>query len=361
MNGSAAPGKPASSPLRVVAFTGGEEVPGARFRVRAYVAALRELGVRLEESPSRFGTYPPRSLIKRPFWAGACLASRLYDISTTGPVDVTLFQREFLSTFVTLEPLTKRPRVLDVDDAIWVHRGGGFARRLAGLCDLVLCGNDFLAERFSRWSRRVEVLPTVVDTERFVPAPAPPERPVIGWSGTSSTLRYLSGIEEPLRKVLATHPCALLRVVCDEPPQLPTIPPEQIEFIRWSPEREVAAIQGMTVGLMPLNDTEVSRGKCGLKMLLYLACGVPVVVSPVGVNSEVLAKGDVGRAASTASEWEKAVTGFLREPLVAREAGRVGRELVVSTYSVRAAAPRLAALLYGVAGREAPKNPASNP
>ena len=338
-------------PLDVVAFTGGTDVPSARFRVRQFVPALHALGVRVTEWPARRGTYPPAGRWRRPAWAVRTLASRLRDLARVPRGGVTLLQRELVSTLVTLEPLTPRPRVLDVDDAIWIWGGEAFARRLAGLCDRVVCGNAFLAEQFGRWHPRVEVLPTAVDTARFAPGAAADaaRAPIVGWSGSASTLPHLHAIERPLAEVLRRHPDARLRVVCDRPPRLPALA-DRVEFVRWSPDAEVRAIREMSIGLMPLDDTVAARGKCSLKMLLYMACGVPVVVSPVGTNAEVLARGAVGRGARTDDDWVDAVDELLRDSGRRRALGECGREIVEREFSVRALAPRLAAILRDAAG-----------
>jgi glycosyltransferase involved in cell wall biosynthesis len=340
----------APAPLAVAAFTGGADVPSARFRVRQYVPALRAARIDVLELPSRVGAYPPPERSRRALWAVRNLSSRMLDLARARRVAVTLLQREFLSTTVTLEPLTARPRVLDVDDAIWVYGGEDFARRLARLCDLVLCGNGFLADHFARVHDRVELVPTAVDTERFLPGPVRPseDSPVVGWTGTASTLPYLESLERPLGEVLRLHPRATLRVVCDRAPNVPSLR-GRVEFVPWSAETEVRAIQGMTVGVMPLDDSIASRGKCSLKMLLYMACGLPVVVSPVGSNRDVLSFGEVGFGALSDDDWVGALDTLLLQPRRARELGARGRAVVEARFSVRALAPRLAALLRDVA------------
>src|SRR4051812_34483276 len=117
--------------ISVAAFTTGRNVPASRFRVRQYVADLKLQGVELSEFYPSAGGYPPEQRWKRPLWAVASLAGRVPDIARSFRYDVTLFQREMLSTFLTLESFTKRPRVLDVDDAIWLNRDSSFARKLA--------------------------------------------------------------------------------------------------------------------------------------------------------------------------------------------------------------------------------------
>jgi hypothetical protein len=138
--------------ISVAAFTAGRNVPGSRFRVRQYIDALKQYSVELSEFYPRAGGYPPQQKWTRPFWAAASLAGRFPGIVRSYRYDVTLLQREMLSTFLTLEPLTKRPRVLDVDDAIWLNRDSSFARKLAQISDSVICGNSFLAEYFRQWN-----------------------------------------------------------------------------------------------------------------------------------------------------------------------------------------------------------------
>jgi glycosyltransferase involved in cell wall biosynthesis len=329
--------------ISIAAFTIGRNVPASRFRVRQYIGDLKQYGVELAEFYPHAGGYPPERKWMRPFWAFASLADRVPDIVRSFSYDVTLLQREMLSTFLTLEPLTKRPRVLDVDDAIWLNRDNSFARKLAVISDSVICGNSFLAEYFRQWNANITILPTAVDTKRFVPLNARSfgDSPVIGWSGNRSGFGDLKIVEAPLRTLLAKYPKVRLRIMADERPAL-DVPAHQFEFVPWSPEIEVQTIQSMDVGIMPLQDTLWSRGKCSYKMLLYMSCGVPVVVSPVGMNAEILEMSTIGEAANTADDWVG----------LAAAMGEHGREIALKSFSIDALAGRLAAELLRVAGHE---------
>jgi len=337
--------------VKVAALTCGKNVPSARFRVRQLIPSLSEHGVELREFVPLVSKYPPERKYLRPVWGVTALAARIPAVIAAQRYDIVLFQRELISTFVTLEPLTKRPRVLDVDDAIYLHRGGRFAERLARLVDLVICGNDFLADRFSKWNKNVTVIPTAIDTRRFMPLEHPErdsleERYVIGWTGTSSNFRYLYSIEMALAQVMKMFPDAVLRVIADKAPGFHTIPKDKVQFMPWSPENEVKGVQTMTVGIMPLANGEWEKGKCGCKMLQYMACGVPVVVSPVGMNAQILALGKVGLAAGSHDEWVEALRGILAAGREVREKmGREGRRVAEAYFSVEVIAPRLAQAL----------------
>jgi glycosyltransferase involved in cell wall biosynthesis len=337
-----------SAAISVAAFTGGVSVPSARFRVRQYVEPLADEGVELTEFSAPLGMYPPSNQILRPLWGLATLATRLPGIASSYNYDVTLLQREMLSTFITLEPLVKSPRVLDVDDAIWLHRGGKWAAQLAQQCDGIICGNNFTAEQFSKWNSNVTVIPTGVDVNRYVPG-QPVEQAVIGWSGTSGGFKYLYSIELALAEVLAKVPGSILRIVSDSMPKFHQIPANRIEFIRWSPENEVQAIQGMAVGIMPLENSLWERGKCSFKMLTYMACGIPVVVSPFGMNEEVLSHGCIGFGAKTIDNWVSSLSVLLSDIEQRIEMGENGRKVIVDNYSINVVAPKLAKTLMKIA------------
>jgi glycosyltransferase involved in cell wall biosynthesis len=323
----------------VAALTPGRNVPSARFRVRALIPCLRERGVIVREFIPSVDAYPPESKWQRPAWGVAALASRLPAVAATYRHDVTLLQRQLLSTLCTLEPATHAPRVLDVDDAIFLRRASKGVRRVVHSCELIICGNQYLADWFSRYHANIRVVPTAVDTHRFRPHQSASgehrkDGAVIGWIGTSSNLSYLHSIEPALAGILAGRPRARLRIVSDKRPRFHEIAEDRVEFRPWSADREVEDIQSMDIGIMPLSDGPWERGKCAFKLLQYLACGVPVVASPVGVNAEILATANVGMAASGNSEWEDALTALVDDADLRLQLGEAGRRLTTKHYDV---------------------------
>lgn len=336
--------------LRVAAFTGDSKEPSARFRVRQYIPHLGQYGVSLTDIPSGLSKYPPQLSWARPLWGTVKLAELFPKVIRSHTYDAVLLQREMVSTFVTFEALTKKPRILDVDDAIFLHREGGFARRLAQMSDRIICGNSYLAEWFGRWNRNVSIIPTAVDTQRYLPLSQDSDgddRKSIGWVGTSGNLKYLYSIESALATSMRAVPHAQLVVVCDKAPNFQSIDPSRIKYLRWEEEREVERIQSMDIGIMPLDDTPWGRGKCSFKMLQYMACGLPVVVSPVGMNAEVLALGKVGIGASTVRQWTDALMALLKGKDMRSEMGASGRKVVEEIFSLDAVGPHLAACLRG--------------
>jgi glycosyltransferase involved in cell wall biosynthesis len=336
--------------LRVAVYTGGENVPSARFRARQYLNVLPKFGVDLTEFPSRFGRYPPELLWKRPAWLLAGLCERTFQIPKSFSFDAVIFQRSLISTLVTVEPFFAKPRILDVDDAIWLDPRGAYAARLAGHCDAVVCGNAFLAEYFEKYSQNIYTIPTAVDTKKFVPTDdTKADSKIIGWSGTNGNLHELERIQPALKSVFERVKGCRLRVISNKAPKLDQLPAERIDFVRWSPENEVSALQDLRVGLMPLHNTLWARGKCSFKMLTYMACGLPVVVSPVGMNKQVLAKAEIGFGPSSIDEWVDALTLLLSDVETARRMGEAGRRVTEEFFDVDVLARRYAEVIKQVA------------
>lgn len=334
--------------VSVAAFTGDAAAASARFRVRQYIPKLATMGVAVHDYAAALGAYPPRPTWLRPAWTLAAVASRLPSVAQSYRYDVTLLQREMISTLYTVERFTKKPRVLDIDDAIWLHRRGHNHAALTRATSAVIAGNDFIAEWARTHNPRVYRLPTAVDTDRFSPATGGSsnhEQTVIGWMGLSSGYTFLASVAGALHYVLDKYPDVMVRMVSDIPPPQPELRRDRMVFTPWSEDGEVDLVRSLDIGLMPLEDSLWCRGKCSYKMLLYMSCGIPVVVSDLGMNSEVLRHGRVGFGPRSDDEWIAALECLVEHPSMRKELGGTGRNVVEEHYSVNTLAPRLAAIL----------------
>jgi glycosyltransferase involved in cell wall biosynthesis len=224
--------------------------------------------------------------------------------------------------------------------------------------DAVIAGNSYLADWLSQYCKNVSIVPTAIDCARFRPR-SDPREPIgpqetfftIGWTGTSGNFRFLSLIEKALARFLQSTSRGRLRIVADRRPNLPMIPDVQLEFVPWSPDNEASEVARFDVGLMPLADDPWSRGKCSFKMLQYMASGLPVVVSPVGMNAEVLGMGDCGLSATTDDEWLDALCS-LRDDAERRAAmGKIARDIVVDHFDVPVVARQLSRVFHDTVGR----------
>lgn len=336
--------------LRVAAYTGGLNVPSARFRVRQYVNELRSNGVELDEMISQCGSFPPENKIDRLVWLAKTLVEQPARVAMSRKYDVTLLQREIISTYYTFERFTKKPRILDVDDAIFLNKSGYFAKRLAKDCQHIICGNDYLANWFGQWNKNISVQATAIDTNAYKPIDRQDRSNVVvvGWIGTSSNQVYFEEIKKSLEQIVEICPNVLIRIVSDSRPKNINIKKENFEFVKWTSEGEIESIQGFDIGIMPLKNTEMAKGKCSFKMLQYMSCGKPVIVSPVGMNSLVLEHGNFGFGPKTADEWIDALRVLVTDQNMREKMGRSGREVIVQKYSIDVIGPKFSKIIKSV-------------
>ncbi len=337
----------------MTALTASRHDPSRRFRVSQFVAPLAERGIDITDYYPRIGKYTPAPVPQLGFvWTAGKLLARLPGVLAGRTSDITLLQRELIPGRRTFEKFAGR-LLFDVDDAIWLTQHSDSIERLAGDCRGVIAGNEFLANYFRALGGRVWVIPTSVDADVWKPAPKR-ERDewIIGWSGTASNLKYLYALEEPLADFLTRHHDAKLLVVSDREPRFEKIPSWCWRFERWSPVEEVRQVQQMDIGLMPLAATDWERGKCGCKMLTYMAVGAAAIASPVGVGDEILRQGEVGRAAVTNDDWYNALVQLFDDRELAFRLGVAGRTLLEERYSVRRNAAALADIFRQVADED---------
>ncbi|MEJ2609836.1 MAG: glycosyltransferase family 4 protein [Candidatus Thiodiazotropha sp.] len=284
--------------------------------------------------------------------AGLRLISRVPAILKSYKSDITLIQREFLTAFSTTEGLTKRPRIFDLDDAIWLRLNftKGFAKRIVRKMDGLICGNEWLADYFSDCNVPTWIVPTGIDTVRWHPVLKTLEKPFyLGWVGTSANFQYLYDLDRALHSFCTKFPSVKLLVVSDREPEFSYLSSKHIRYIRWSEEIEVQAVQLMDIGLMPLKNGDWEKGKCSFKMLLYMAAGIPVVVSPVGMNNEILNIDNIGFGPENHSEWIDALTVLYESASLRKEYGLSGRRVVEQHYSLDVLTPQLSDIFHEIA------------
>ncbi|MGM9484169.1 glycosyltransferase family 4 protein [Roseateles sp. NT4] len=327
---------------RLAALTQGANIPSSRFRIRQLLPAWQASGLDVQELVARPMAYPPPGLLARLAWAPQVLANTTRRVLQSNAFDAVIVQRELVSTLPTVEGLIRRPLIADVDDAIWLYRQGRAARNLARHADAVVAGNGFIADYFASLGASVHIIPTGVDTTRFRPlaAPAPRGYGVIGWSGTWGGYAYFEPLQQMLGALLRSHPDWKIRFVSDRPPQLPALPQAQVEYRPWSPTTEAELTADMDIGLMPLDDSPWSRGKCSYKMLLNMACGVPVVASAIGMNRDILAMADVGLGVQGANDWAPALEALMADAPRRQAMGQRGRSTVCEHFSLDAVCQR---------------------
>ena len=256
--------------------------------------------------------------------------------------------------------IRKRARkiIYDFDDAVMYRSSGpkgphSFSRRtkftyMARRVDTLVAGNQFLQSEALPYNSHVEIIPTSIDLSHYgVKNQFHPEGPlVIGWLGSSSTLKYLNHLMPTLEALYRRSPHFQLKIVCDQFLESSILP---VIKKRWSLDEERGDLKSFDIGVMPLVDDLWSRGKCGLKILQYYGAAVPVVVSPVGINRDIVKDGVNGFWAQQEEEWEDRLLRLIQDEALRREMGLRGRETVESGYSLEVNAPRMLAVLQRTA------------
>jgi len=251
------------------------------------------------------------------------------------------------------------PYVIDYDDA-WFHvydsHPQRFVRALLGhkldrimqQAAAVTVGNSYLAARaLAAGASRVEVLPTVIDLSRYgAPQDKDGSGPLtIGWIGSPVTARYLGLVLDPLRRVCSEGSARLVLVGANDN----VVPELDAARLGWSEDTEVEEIRTFDIGIMPLSNTHWERGKCGYKLIQYMACAKPVIASPVGVNRDIVEHGVNGFLAETPEEWYRAVQALRADPALRHTMGMAGRAKVERLFTLERVAPRLIGVLKDAA------------
>lgn len=355
-----------SRPVRVLALSPiPVEGAGCRFRIAQHVPALRDAG--FEVTIRSFYTreyfelvYRPGHRIRKTATFFSLLLRTLREALDANSYDLVFLYREAIPLG---PPLIERliasrgvPIVYDFDDAIFLPavseanrailflKDPGRVARIIKLSAEVVVGNEFLAAFARRYHPRVTVVPTAVDTDRFVPAPPrpAPRELVVGWIGSPTTFTYLQSLVPVLQEVAARHPFTLRVSGAGRPVQFPGL---TVDDLPWTLEKEVTLFNACDIGVYPLTDDDWSRGKCGFKAIQFMACGVPVVAAAVGVNRDIVQDGINGYLAATPSEWVDKLSRLLADADQRARFAAAGRQTIEQRYSLRVTAPTLAGIL----------------
>jgi glycosyltransferase involved in cell wall biosynthesis len=337
------------------------EGPSTRFRIHQFLPALDQAGIAHTVRPFLSSRLAP--VAYRPGAIGAKLAvtgwgtvQRLLDVVRASRADLVYVLREAYPIgpplFERLFEAASGRIAFDFDDAIY-HRYMNHDNPLDRLRDWdrpakviaravrTVAGSEVLAT-FARThapdAEHVVVIPTVVDTNVFTPRPrAADGRIVVGWIGTPRNTPYIRAIWPAIARAARQDRRLRCVFVGAEPFDVGDV---EVEFRPWKLHREVSDVQGFDIGIMPLPDDEQTRGKCGFKLIEYMACGLPAIASPVGANLDVLRHGSTGLLADSDAAWTDALVRLAADADLRHRMGHAGRERAVQHFSLAAMAPR---------------------
>jgi len=341
--------------VRALFLIEGWIAPGPRYRVLQFLPFLEAQGVRCEVRAlhgHKLSVFARPGMIGK-IYKGLVRARRWFHVGDASDFDVVFLQRLTLpfSSVIERRLLARNARVIfDFDDALFQTPAGAdntrmrVFREVVDRAAMVVAGSRYLAE-----AARPDalVIPTVIDADRYVPAPEERDTVTIGWIGTHSNYPNFTPILEVLTRLVSRFPSARVEVVADYPPPF-TLP--GLRFSRWQADREIADLQRFDIGIMPLEDTAWNRGKCAFKLIEYMAVGLPVVAGAVGANREVVLDGETGFLATDPRDWETALTRLIEDASLRRRMGEAGRARCLERYSTASQQGRLLEVLREVAG-----------
>ena len=343
---------------------------GASSRVRLYQfgAYLSSRSIDLTVYPLLDERYVRGMLAgrRRAYWHLLTLyADRVYQLLKKDQFDVVWIEKELLPWAPQLlDPglLGSRPYVVDYDDAIfhnydehpsgilnWAYRGK-IPEIMRGAVTVV-AGNPYLRDfAVAAGAKNIEIIPSTVDEVKFKPKPRMKSQSagfIVGWIGSPSTQYLLEPIAEVLASELTSPRDRFVTIGARFSKPLFS----SHVSLAWNEVDEADLIAGFDVGLMPLNDAPFERGKCGFKLVQYMACGVPMIASPVGVNSLMVRSGSNGFLAASESDWRFALKTLKSSSSLRSRMGVTARSIFESDYAFSVHAPRFAKILSDAASK----------
>lgn len=301
---------------------GGAQCASSWYRIHAFKPTLQAMGLAVEcEEANQFERWD--DLAK---YDGVIVQKKLFNVSR-----VRAIRRQ------------ARRLIYDVDDAIWLphqRRHHWFTRwrtnrrlkHIVSAADLCLTANEVLAQHLRPWSRRLEIFPMVLDGQLWQPRQRPADDLVrLGWSGAPANLRYLEAIEPALAKLMERHSQARLVVLCGERPRFARL---EFEHVPWQPGAEQGAVAGFDIGLLPLEDSPFAAGKSPIKGLQYLACGLPVVATPLEATRGLFAGSSAAAFATRQDEWVMELSALLSDAELRKQRGHAGRAHFEARYDL---------------------------
>jgi glycosyltransferase involved in cell wall biosynthesis len=343
--------------------------PGQRFRIEQWEPLLARQGVEIYYAPFeneelhallyRSGYLPQKlNLVTRAFVRRCAELRKVKDYDLVYVFrEAALLGPAFFERWVYNSGV---PMVFDFDDAVFVsYRSPSngylsylkFASKTKAICRIatrVMAGNSYLAQYAAQLNSQVTIVPTTIDTEKYamVRKSSTTELPVIGWTGSFSTVQHLDNLKGALQ-ALARRERFRLRVIGTPTYKIEGV---DVEAMPWRSQSELEDLKPIDIGMMPLPDDTWSKGKCGLKALQFMALGIPTICSPVGVNTEIIDDGRNGFIAGSETEWVEKLSSLLRSAELRRQLGMAGRATVETKYSAKVQAPIVHELFRAAVG-----------
>lgn len=337
-----------------------------RLRVEQYIPYLEKEGIRYHIRPFISRRFYKILFIKghplaKAFYFSIALLNRFFDILRALSYDIIFIHREALPIgSILIERIfskLKKKIIFDFDDAIFLpstsrsnnyierFKNPGKVSKIIALSNSVIVGNRYLEEYARKFSKNVVIIPTPIDTEKYAAEPkkVTSAEVTIGWIGSFTTRVYLEDIRDVLKSLKEKYNNLKLKFVGNWADLEKPI--EGAEYKEWSLKEELADMRSFDMGIMPMPDDMWTKGKCAFKIILYMACGIPVVSSPVGMNREIINEGENGFFANSKKEWTDRLSALIENRPLRMKIGEAGVSTVRKNYSVAHTAPKFIEVL----------------
>lgn len=294
--------------------------PSTRYRVNPIAEALRKSGWEVS------------------ILCSSGLINRLNILQSARTTDIVVIQRKlFGRIFLTILVYFSRKIIFDFDDAIFVHSDGsasvGRYRRFTHLlqsCSMVWAGNGYLAEQARQFCKNTHIIPTSIDPDKYGVIDEKERKFTLVWIGSSSTSKYLKASTQLLNRIGQSFPEVRLRIIADFEFNLDDL---ETQAITWTEDTEAKLLAESHVGIAPMLDDAWSRGKCALKVLQYMAAGLPVISSPVGANLDAIDESTTGFFADTEERWIEALKILIEDENLRCVMGSAARSRIIDKYA----------------------------
>jgi glycosyltransferase involved in cell wall biosynthesis len=297
------------------------------------------------------------------FYGGRYINARIIDftallgtllrISSAARYDIVFIQRGLpdMMSFPWLEILLRKYSkrlIYDYDDALylrWKLRNGAVTskaqekslRTIFKMSDHIIAGNRHLAD-YTGCPDKTSYLPTSIDTDKFRPREAPRKNEstlIIGWTGTSGNYSYLYPLNKVFKKLASEFPGLIIKIISEKDPDRNKLNGAPVRYVSWNKEDEVAQLADIDIGLMYLDKKEWAMGKCGFKLIQYMALGKPVVASRIGANVDIVKDGENGFLAESEEDWYDALTMLIKDRDLRERMGEKARATIEKAYSIK--------------------------
>lgn len=335
--------------MKVLFFPQGDrDTPSSRVRVFQYIDYLERCGVKCRVYPDE--------IIKHKYEKWTKLFVNIVWS------DIVFVQKKFLSKKVIwLTKVLRKKKIFDFDDAIYVNqfpghssKEGKFYQKLVNMVkgsDTVIVGNNYLKDFAIQYNKSCFILPSVVDTDLYPQKRyRDSDQVIIGWVGTPNNLVYVKKLESIFNQLKKKYDEKIeFRIICSKPLIFKEL---EVEFVPWKLQKEVKDLSIFDIGIMPLPENAWTRGKCGYKALLYMALGIAVVCSPVGINKEIVSDGENGFLANSEDEWFKKLSLLVQNKELRHRIRLKGRATVEKYYSLKMYAPQMLKIIKTTMSKE---------